>query len=115
MLSRSLHKILKPNKSLVLIETSRKASDSATSAATSKAKEEFKQLKKSKDLKVRPLYLDAQATSPVDPRVLDAMLPYMTNLYGNPHSRTHAYGWESEEAVEKAREVCLPQKYHPKY
>lgn len=39
-----------------------------------------------------------------DPRVLDAMLPYLTSYYGNPHSRTHAYGWESEAAVEKARE-----------
>ncbi|KAI8985513.1 mitochondrial cysteine desulfurase [Pilobolus umbonatus] len=45
-----------------------------------------------------------QATSPLDPRVLDAMLPYMTELYGNPHSRTHPYGWESETAVDKARE-----------
>lgn len=53
---------------------------------------------------VRPLYLDVQATSPMDPRVLDAMLPYMTFQFGNPHSRTHAYGWESEKAVEKARE-----------
>ncbi|CAO3697870.1 unnamed protein product [Rhizopus microsporus] len=52
----------------------------------------------------RPIYLDMQATSPMDPRVLDAMLPYMTELYGNPHSRTHKYGWETEEAVEKARE-----------
>ncbi|KAI8832036.1 pyridoxal phosphate-dependent transferase [Chytridium lagenaria] len=43
------------------------------------------------------------ATSPVDPRVLDAMLPFFTQLYGNPHSRTHQYGWESEEAVETAR------------
>ncbi|XP_072371367.1 cysteine desulfurase isoform X1 [Scyliorhinus torazame] len=58
-----------------------------------------------KDLgnKVRPLYLDFQATTPMDPRVLDAMLPYLVNCYGNPHSRTHAYGWESEAAVEKAR------------
>jgi len=50
-----------------------------------------------------PLYLDVQATTPMDPRVLDAMLPYLTSRYGNPHSRTHAYGWESEEATEKAR------------
>lgn len=52
---------------------------------------------------LRALYLDAQATTPLDPRVLDAMLPYLINNYGNPHSRTHAYGWESEAAVEKAR------------
>lgn len=52
----------------------------------------------------RPIYLDAQATTPVDPRVLDAMLPFLTGLYGNPHSRTHAYGWESEKATEQARE-----------
>lgn len=51
----------------------------------------------------RPLYLDAQSTTPLDPRVLDAMLPYLTCYYGNPHSRTHAYGWESEEAMENAR------------
>lgn len=52
----------------------------------------------------RPLYMDAQATTPVDPRVLDAMLPYFISRYGNPHSRTHAYGWESEKAVETARQ-----------
>eukprot|EP00667_Euglena_gracilis_P011326 EG_transcript_11568 len=52
----------------------------------------------------RSLYLDAQATSPMDPRVLDAMLPFLTEQYGNPHSRTHAYGWSAESATEKARE-----------
>ena len=51
----------------------------------------------------RPLYLDMQATTPVDPRVLDTMLPYYLHQYGNPHSRTHLYGWESDSAVEKAR------------
>ena len=52
----------------------------------------------------RPIYLDMQSTTPTDPRVLDAMLPYLTGLYGNPHSRTHAYGWETEKATETARE-----------
>jgi cysteine desulfurase len=51
----------------------------------------------------RPIYLDMQATTPMDPRVLDAMLPFFTGLYGNPHSRTHAYGWETEKAIEQAR------------
>ena len=52
----------------------------------------------------RPIYLDMQATTPLDPRVLDSMLPFFTGLYGNPHSRTHAYGWETDKAVEQARE-----------
>ena len=52
----------------------------------------------------RPIYLDMQATTPTDPRVLDAMLPFFTGLYGNPHSRTHAYGWETDKAVEQARQ-----------
>lgn len=58
----------------------------------------------SKSIDLRALYLDAQATTPLDPRVLDAMLPYMISQYGNPHSRTHMYGWESEKAVENARQ-----------
>ncbi len=42
-----------------------------------------------------------------DPRVLDVMLPYMCEYYGNPHSRSHAYGWDSEKAVELARRVTM--------
>ncbi|XP_061840705.1 cysteine desulfurase [Nerophis lumbriciformis] len=64
------------------------------------------ELIKKRDLvkdELRPLYMDFQATTPMDPRVLDAMLPYQVNYYGNPHSRTHAYGWESETAMETAR------------
>ena len=52
----------------------------------------------------RAIYLDSQATTPLDPRALDAMMPYMTGMYGNPHSVTHAYGWESAEVVDTARE-----------
>lgn len=51
----------------------------------------------------RSVYLDMQATTPMDPRVLDAMLPSLTSQYGNAHSRTHSYGWESEDSVEAAR------------
>ncbi|KAJ6846768.1 putative cysteine desulfurase, mitochondrial [Iris pallida] len=51
----------------------------------------------------RPLYLDMQATTPVDPRVLDSMLPFYLHRFGNPHSRTHLFGWESDAAVEHAR------------
>jgi cysteine desulfurase len=50
-----------------------------------------------------PVYLDHHATTPLDPRVLDAMLPYLTERFGNPHSVQHAYGWTAEEAVERAR------------
>jgi selenocysteine lyase/cysteine desulfurase len=53
----------------------------------------------------KAIYLDMQATTPVDPRVLDDMLPFYVSLYGNPHSRTHKYGWEALDYVEESREV----------
>jgi cysteine desulfurase len=56
------------------------------------------------DPKVKTVFLDFQSTTPVDPRVLDKMLPYLTSQYGNPHSKSHVYGWEAERAVEEARE-----------
>ncbi|KAK1442967.1 hypothetical protein BgAZ_304850 [Babesia gibsoni] len=49
------------------------------------------------------VYFDYQATTPIDPRVLDKMMPYLTHNFGNPHSRTHSYGWEAERAIELAR------------
>ena len=51
-----------------------------------------------------PIYMDYAATTPVDPRVVDAMIPWLREQFGNPASRSHAWGWEAEKAVEKARE-----------
>ena len=56
------------------------------------------------DQSKKPIYLDCHATTPVDPRVAEAMMPYFTEKFGNPHSSGHFYGWEVAEAIEIARE-----------
>ena len=53
-----------------------------------------------------PIYLDYSATTPIDPRVADKMIPYLREQFGNPASRSHMYGWTAEKAVEEARDAC---------
>src|SRR3546814_5399459 len=57
----------------------------------------------SKNRRPPGVYLDNQATTPTDPRVVEAMLPFFTERFGNPHSTAHAFGWDAAEAVEQAR------------
>src|ERR1700738_1205180 len=57
-----------------------------------------------KELPHLPTYMDDRATTPVDPRVVDKMIPSLREQFGNPASRSHSYGWDAERAVEEARE-----------
>ncbi|KAH8503902.1 hypothetical protein H0E87_014954 [Populus deltoides] len=90
-------------KTLTTSSSFRRFSTAAAEAVAPASEPEDSMTIKGVKISSRPLYLDMQATSPVDPRVLDAMLPYYLARYGNPHSRTHLYGWESDQAVETAR------------
>ena len=55
-------------------------------------------------IRKKPIYLDYSATTPVDARVAKKMIPFLSEQFGNPASRSHRYGWEAEEAVESARQ-----------
>ena len=59
-----------------------------------------------------PIYLDYSATTPVDPRVAQKMIPCLTENFGNPASRSHSLGWTAEKAVEDAREQVAVQQLH---
>ncbi|XWS41715.1 hypothetical protein CRYUN_Cryun17cG0106600 [Craigia yunnanensis] len=100
MASKLLHQALTKTKPTTVI---RRFSTAAAVASLPEYEDPTGITMKGVKIAGRPLYLDMQATSPVDPRVLDSMLPFYLSRYGNPHSRTHLYGWESETAVETAR------------
>jgi cysteine desulfurase len=73
-------------------------------ASQPRALTDFPERLMNNDIPHLPIYMDYSATTPVDPRVVDKMIPYLREQFGNPASRSHQYGWDAERAVEEARE-----------
>jgi cysteine desulfurase len=114
---KNITKLNKSNKSLIplVYRSKNNFTETCSKETISKSLDEVKdkiniRIEKQEDAllkKSNVIFFDFQSTTPIDPRVFDAMFPHMTYLYGNPHSKSHEYGWNAEDAVEIARSVYL--------